>query len=105
MGIDDDNGAGTQAGPGDVPMRAGSTHTGLRDGTNRDVTIEYGTAAANIDFVERMFDEYGAETTDPVAAVEVERDGELIKVVPGGWFRVLVRVDSNMLGAPEIINR
>ena len=74
-----------------------ATHTGLRDGTNRDVTIEYGTTMANVDFVDRMFDEHGAETTDPVMAVEVERDGLLIKVEPGGWFRVLVRVESNSI--------
>ena len=73
------------------------THTGLRDGTNRDVTIEYGTHVSNIRFVDRMFDEHGAETTDPVAAVEVERDGELIKVGPGGWFRLLVTVESNSI--------
>lgn len=73
------------------------THTGLRDGMNRDVTIEYGTHVSNIDFVDRMFDVYGAETTDPVAAIEVERDGELIKVEPGGWFRVLVTVESNAI--------
>ena len=76
-------------------MTLDQTHTGLRDGTNRNVTIEYGTHVANIAFVDRMFDEFGAETTDPVAAVEVERDGELIKVVPGGRFRVLVTVESN----------
>lgn len=74
-----------------------ATHTGLRDGTNRDATIEYGTTMANIDFVDRMFDEHGAETTDPIMAVEVERDGRLIKVEPGGWFRVLVRVESNSI--------
>lgn len=79
------------------------THTGLRDGTNRNLTIEYGTTMANTEwwstavFVDRMFDEHGAETTDPVAAVEVERDGELIKVEAGGWFRVLVRVESNSI--------
>ncbi len=73
------------------------THTGLRDGTNRGVTIEYGNHVSNIDFVDRMFDEYGAETTDPVAAVEVERDGEVIRVLPGGWFRVTVTVESNSI--------
>jgi hypothetical protein len=52
---------------------------------------------ANVDLVDRMFDEYGAETTDPVAAVEVERGGQSIKVEPGGWFRVFVRVESNSI--------
>lgn len=92
MSIDDDNGAGTPAGPNDRPM---ATHTGLRDGTNRDVAIEYGTSGINMQFVDRMFDEYGAETTDPVAAVEVEIDGELITVTPGGVFDIKVVVEAN----------
>lgn len=70
------------------------THTGLRDGTNRDVAIQYGTSAIDMQFIERMFDEYGAETTDPVAAVEVEIDGDLIKVQPGGVFDIKVRVEA-----------
>jgi len=92
MGIDEDNGAGTLAGLNDRPM---VTHTGLRDGTNRDVAIQYGTSAANTRFVDRMFDEYGAVTTDPVAAVEVEIDGDLVKVVPGGVFDIKVVVEAN----------
>lgn len=73
------------------------THTGLRDGTNRDVTIEYGTDCWDTDFVSRMFDGHGAETTDPVLAVEVERNGKLVKVRPGGCFRIVVRVDSSTI--------
>lgn len=72
-----------------------ATHTGLSDETSRDVTIEYGTTLDNIAFCDRMFDKDGAETTDPVAAIEVEQYGELINVEPGGFFRVLVRVDGN----------
>lgn len=90
--VDDDNGAGTPAGQNDRPM---ATHTGLRDGTNRDVAIQYGTSACDTQFVDRMFDEYGAETTDPVAAVEVEIDGGLIRVTPGGVFDIKVVVDAN----------
>ena len=71
------------------------THTGLRDGTNRDVAIQYGTSLENAQFVDRMFDEYGSETTDPVAAVEVEIDGGLVKVVPGGVFDIKVVVEAN----------
>ncbi len=92
MAIDDDNGAGTPAGHGDVVMH---THTGLRDGTNRDVAIQYGTSNIDMEFVNRMFDEYGAETSDPVAAVEVEIDGALVKVEPGGVFDIKVVVESN----------
>lgn len=74
-----------------------NTHTGLRDGTNRDVAIQYGTSAANSQFVDRMFDEHGSETTDPVAAVEVEIDGELVQVAPGGVFDIKVVVESNSI--------
>lgn len=74
-----------------------NTHTGLRDGTNRNVAIQYGTSAVNTQFVDRMFDEYGSETTDPVVAVEVEIDGELVKVAPGGVFDIKVVVESNSI--------
>lgn len=73
------------------------THTGLRDGTNRDVAIQYGTTMRDMEFVDRMFDEHGAETTDPVAAVEVEIDGVLVQVVAGGVFDIKVRVESNSI--------
>lgn len=72
-----------------------NTHTGLRDGTNQDVSIQYGTSAANTEFVDRMFDEFGAETTDPVIAVEVEIDGTLVRVAPGGVFDIKVVVEDN----------
>jgi hypothetical protein len=69
-------------------------HSGLRDGTIREVSIEYGTTCWDMQFVDRMFDASGSETTDPVVAIEVEIDGNLVPVVVGGVFDIKVRVES-----------